>query len=314
MRCHVRTITFDAVDPAGISAFWAEVTGFIEDPDDPNLPGHEAWGLIDPAGRRPNLLFIKVPEPRTVKNRVHIDLQPAAARDDTVAWLEGLGARLVDDHRKPDGKGWVVMADPEGNEFCVEQSAAELIVNGATAPIDTGMRAMPPVRTSPEREMLETMLDWYRDGILLKVDGLADERATVSAVRSSTTIAGLVKHLALVEDAWFTERFAGAPMPEPWASADWDADRDWEFTSARDEPLSVAVALYRAACDRSRAVARGAGLDDLAAGADAERPFTLAVGVAAPARGDGPPPRPPRHPRRARRRPHRRVSQAPAGS
>ena len=274
MRSRVRSVTFDAVDPAAISAFWAEVTGFIEDPDDPNLPEHEAWGLIDPAGRQPNLLFITVPEPKAVKNRVHLDLQPTAARDDTVAWLEGLGARLVDDHRKPDGKGWAVMADPEGNEFCVERSAAELVATGATAPIDTGLRDMPPVRTGSEREMLEAMLDWYRDGVLAKVEGLSDERATAEAVRSGTTIAGLVKHLAVVEDSWFTERFAGAAMPEPWASADWDADRDWEFTTARDEPLSVAVGLYRAACERSRAVARGAALDDRCA-VDTPRPFNL---------------------------------------
>ena len=276
MPCHIRSVTFDAVDPPAISAFWAEITGHVEDPDDPNLPEHEEWGLIDPAGRQPDLLFIKVPEAKTVKNRVHLDLQPSGPRDEAVAWLEGLGARLVADHRKPGGTGWVVMADPEGNEFCVLRSAEERIATGKTPPLDTGMREMPPVRTAPEREMLEAMLDWYRDGILLKVDGLSDERATASAVRSSTTIAGLVTHLALVEDAWFTERFAGAPMPEPWASADWDADRDWEFTTARTEPLSVAVGLYRAACDRSRAVAGRADLDDLCAGgADAERPFTL---------------------------------------
>jgi predicted enzyme related to lactoylglutathione lyase len=75
---------------------------------------------------QPNLLFIKVPEGKAVKNRVHLDLVPARdTRDQEAARLLELGAMLVADHRRPDGTGWVVLADPEGNEFCVERSAAE---------------------------------------------------------------------------------------------------------------------------------------------------------------------------------------------
>jgi len=67
-----------------------------------------------------------VPEPKTVKNRVHLDLMPDdRTRDEEVERLLGIGAALVADHRKPDGGGWVVLADPGGNEFCVERSAAE---------------------------------------------------------------------------------------------------------------------------------------------------------------------------------------------
>jgi hypothetical protein len=67
-----------------------------------------------------------VPEPKTVKNRVHLDLVPTdRTRDQEVARVLELGATLVADHRRPDGTGWVVLADPEGNEFCVELSAAE---------------------------------------------------------------------------------------------------------------------------------------------------------------------------------------------
>jgi Glyoxalase-like domain len=72
------------------------------------------------------LLFIPVPEAKTVKNRMHLDLMPTAgSRDEEVARLLSIGAALVDDQRRPDGTGWVVMADPEGNEFCIERSARE---------------------------------------------------------------------------------------------------------------------------------------------------------------------------------------------
>ncbi len=67
-----------------------------------------------------------MPEAKTLKNRVHLDLQPEdRTRDEEVTRLLGLGARLVDDRRRPDGRGFAVLADPEGNEFCVEPSAAE---------------------------------------------------------------------------------------------------------------------------------------------------------------------------------------------
>ncbi len=71
------------------------------------------------------LLFIAVPEGKTVKNRIHFDIQPTdRSRDEEVERLLSLGATLVADHRRPDGSGWVTLADIEGNEFCVERSAA----------------------------------------------------------------------------------------------------------------------------------------------------------------------------------------------
>jgi len=80
--------------------------------------------LVDPDGG-PALLFQVVPEEKVAKNRVHLDLVPDATRDAEVARLLDLGATLVGDHRRPDGTGWVTLADPAGNEFCVERSAAE---------------------------------------------------------------------------------------------------------------------------------------------------------------------------------------------
>jgi predicted enzyme related to lactoylglutathione lyase len=120
----IRSITVDCTDPYRQAQFWSEVTGWQEDPDDPNNPGDPEGGII--TGHGINLLFIPVPEPKLVKNRMHLDLIPtASSRDEEVARLLGIGATLVADHREPDGTGFVVLADPEGNEFCVERSLRE---------------------------------------------------------------------------------------------------------------------------------------------------------------------------------------------
>lgn len=123
---------------------------------------------------------------------------------------------------------------------------------------------MPPIHAADERPMLAGMLEWYREGVLRKVDGIRQADATTTPLGSGTTAAGLVKHLALVEDSWFTHGLAQQPEPEPWARAPFDDDPDWEFHSANDEPLADSVALYRLACERSRAVAGGRSLDDTA--------------------------------------------------
>ncbi|MCB5181432.1 VOC family protein [Streptomyces antimicrobicus] len=120
----VRHITFDAHDPYAVARFWSAVTGFPVHPDDEE--GDDEV-LLDPGRPEvPGLLFIRVPEGKTVKNRVHLDIQPVTGtRDEEVERLTGLGARIVDDQRRPDGLGWVVLADPEGNELCIERSTSE---------------------------------------------------------------------------------------------------------------------------------------------------------------------------------------------
>jgi hypothetical protein len=125
MAVRIRTITFDCAEWPPLVDFWSQVTGFSEDPDDPNRPGDEEALLIAPDGSA-RLLFIPVPEPKQVKNRIHLDLEPVDhGRDAEVERVLRLGAQLVDDRRNPDGTGWVVLADPEGNEFCILRSAAE---------------------------------------------------------------------------------------------------------------------------------------------------------------------------------------------
>jgi predicted enzyme related to lactoylglutathione lyase len=119
-----RNITVDCRDALALARFWAEVLGWhVYHDDDPEVL---VAPQFPPAGAGPTMLFIPVPEPRTVKNRVHLDVQPTdRSRDEEVERLVALGAAVVEDHREPDGAGWVWLADPEGNDFCVERSAAE---------------------------------------------------------------------------------------------------------------------------------------------------------------------------------------------
>jgi Glyoxalase-like domain len=116
-------ITFDCADPRVLARFWGQVTGWpmIEEP----RPGYEESAVGMAGEDCPRLYFVRVPEGKTIKNRVHLDVVPAdRTQDEEIARLTGLGARVVSD-RRPEF-GWVILADPEGNEFCVEISAAEL--------------------------------------------------------------------------------------------------------------------------------------------------------------------------------------------
>ena len=119
----LRHVTVDSADPYGLASFWSSVTGWPVSDED--APGDDEV-LVEAPAPVPGLLFIRVPEAKTVKNRVHLDWVPTErTRDDEVERVIGLGATLHEDHRRPDGAGWVTLLDPEGNEFCVERSAAE---------------------------------------------------------------------------------------------------------------------------------------------------------------------------------------------
>ncbi|PPF64406.1 glyoxalase [Clavibacter michiganensis] len=125
MSARIRHVAIDCRDPHALSLFWAGVTGFAEDPDDPNLPGEDAAWLGDPVSGL-GIILQRVEAPKTGKNRVHLDLAPDdRTRDEEVERVLALGAALVADRRNADGSGWVVLADPEGNEFCVERSDLE---------------------------------------------------------------------------------------------------------------------------------------------------------------------------------------------
>ncbi len=123
MNPTIRTITFDCTqDPYDLALFWSELLGRPLADDD--KPGDPEAVIQDPSGG-PALLFVRVPEGKTAKNRIHLDLQPQGrTRGAEVERAIALGARVVADHTRPDGRGWVTLADPEGNEFCMERGEA----------------------------------------------------------------------------------------------------------------------------------------------------------------------------------------------
>ena len=125
MTSRVSHTTFDCRDAFALSTWWKQVLGYEDVPGDPNEPGHVECMIIG-SDAEPRLLFIEVPEGKQVKNRVHLDLEPTdRARDDEIDRVMALGAEPLHDFRNEDGSGWLVLADPEGNEFCILRSQAE---------------------------------------------------------------------------------------------------------------------------------------------------------------------------------------------
>ena len=137
-------VTFDCADPRALSLFWNDVLGY-ELPPPP--PGFDSWDAFaetlpphlrnaasaseDPAGVGPRLFFQQVPEGKSAKNRVHLDVRaaPGLAGDERMAALEAeaerlvqLGAARLERHEPhpPHSGGPILMADPEGNEFCLD--------------------------------------------------------------------------------------------------------------------------------------------------------------------------------------------------
>ncbi len=126
MTSYISHTTVNALDPYTLSRWWQEVLDYVEDPEDPNEPGHEECPIWSRDGKH-QVLFIEVPDGKQVRNRIHFDLRPVdGSRDAELARLLALGAVEVQDLRNPDGTGWVVLADPEGNEFCILRSMTEV--------------------------------------------------------------------------------------------------------------------------------------------------------------------------------------------
>jgi predicted enzyme related to lactoylglutathione lyase len=117
MSLRIQCLSIDTHDPSAIADFWATALGWtrtLEEPDEVVLEppaGSPEDGVV------PDLLFLRVPDDKTVKNRLHLDLRPDDQEAEVVR-LEGLGAERVSIGQGPD-VSWVVMADPDGNEFCV---------------------------------------------------------------------------------------------------------------------------------------------------------------------------------------------------
>ena len=118
MSARIRHVAIDCRDPHALSLFWAGVTGFAEDPDEPNRPGEDAAWLGDAVSGL-GIILQRSDAPKTAKNRVHLDLAPDdRTRDEEVERLLALGATPADVGQTGE-ESWVVLADPEGNEFCL---------------------------------------------------------------------------------------------------------------------------------------------------------------------------------------------------
>ena len=117
MNSAILNITFDCADAGRVARFWAEVTGWPLQEQYQEL-GHEEYSAGPPSDGSIRLYFVTVPEPKVVKNRVHLDVVPPADQQQEIARLVQLGASVTGE--QPPDAGWVVMQDPEGNEFCVE--------------------------------------------------------------------------------------------------------------------------------------------------------------------------------------------------
>lgn len=127
-----------------------------------------------------------------------------------------------------------------------------------------------------ERRTLEQFVDFFRAVAARKLIGLTPEQANRRAIEPTTmTIAGIVKHLAFVEDSWFQKTLHGRELPEPWKSAPFAADRDWDFNSAGDDSPESLVELYASACERSRAAIEGVSLDTITAPDASGEQFSL---------------------------------------
>lgn len=139
-------LTIDCARPAAVAAFWSVALGYVEAPPPQGFESWQEWFiqsgvpedewddgayLVDPDGTRPGISFLKVPEPKTVKNRVHLDVQVGGGRaqpwetrwprvTETVERLIAAGATVIREVALDDGTpDHMMMADPEGNEFCV---------------------------------------------------------------------------------------------------------------------------------------------------------------------------------------------------
>jgi hypothetical protein len=127
MTSYVSHTSVDCTDAYALSEWWKRVLGYVDLDGDPNEPGHEEC-LIRSQEDGHQILFIEVPDAKRGKNRMHFDLRPTdRTRDEEVERMLSIGATQLEDHReiRGDGTGWVTLADPEGNEFCVLRSDAE---------------------------------------------------------------------------------------------------------------------------------------------------------------------------------------------
>jgi predicted enzyme related to lactoylglutathione lyase len=108
------TLTFDCAEPVLVATFWAGAMGYVVETD----PDPDGVFVSDTRGDTQGMFFQRVPEPKTAKNRLHLDVRPSGSMAEEVERLKGLGA-TVRGFIQVEGSFWTQMRDPEGNEFCV---------------------------------------------------------------------------------------------------------------------------------------------------------------------------------------------------
>jgi uncharacterized damage-inducible protein DinB len=131
--------------------------------------------------------------------------------------------------------------------------------------IDDVGRPQPPLG-GDEAATLIGFLDYQRATLEWKTRGLSDHQLHAELAPTTMTLGGLLKHMAYVEDYWFTETVAAEPSPSPWAETDWKADKDWEWHSATEDPGEHLRALWAERVDRSRRIVAAALEPDANAG------------------------------------------------
>jgi uncharacterized damage-inducible protein DinB len=119
--------------------------------------------------------------------------------------------------------------------------------------VDEHGRSEPP-RDGAEAATLIGFLDYQRVTLQRKCRGLSDEQLRVALPPSPITLGGLLKHLACVEDSWFTEVVAREPLPEPWAGVDFETDPDWTWHSAAADSGDALRELWAERVNRSRGI------------------------------------------------------------
>ncbi len=122
--------------------------------------------------------------------------------------------------------------------------------------IDEYGRPEPPLEGDEPATILG-FLDFQRATLAWKCRGLGDDQLRVALPPTAMTLGGMLKHMAYVEDYWFTQVVGGQSIPEPWAGADLEADPDWEWHSALDDPGDELRALWAERVERSRIVVDG---------------------------------------------------------
>jgi uncharacterized damage-inducible protein DinB len=139
------------------------------------------------------------------------------------------------------------------------------------------VRQIPDHASTDERDMLGQYLDYQRETILLKTEGLTREQLGQRIPTSGLTLAGILYHLALNEESWFEVQFGGLPERADFAGIDWEADPEYDFRAALEKEPDWLRRRYRDACDRSRqVVAAAASLDDQSAAPWRDgKPYTL---------------------------------------